>query len=162
MRRRVVLLLALAAAAPAAGCGATNPALIPADRASALQDVVDKIDTACQDGDAPAAQDAVNEADAQINELPASTDRRLRRNLRDWVSQIDDRLDRDCKAAKTPTPTPSATDTPTPTPTAKATPAAPPRATASDGPPAALAACFGVGGILIGAVAAIARGRRRR
>ncbi|MEA2481696.1 MAG: Ca-activated chloride channel [Thermoleophilaceae bacterium] len=57
---------------------------------------------------------------------------------------------------------PSTTDTPTPTPTAKATPAAPPRATASDGPPAALAAGFGVGGILIGVVAGIARGRRRR
>jgi cell division septation protein DedD len=123
MRRRVVLLLALAAAA-LAGCGETNRALIPDDRASALQGVVDKIQSACDDGDLPAARDAINEADAQINELPASTDRRLRRNLRDWVSQVDDRLDRDCKGAKTPTPTPTATETPTPTVTETPTPTA--------------------------------------
>jgi outer membrane murein-binding lipoprotein Lpp len=122
MRRRVLLLLALAiAVASLAGCGETNRALIPDDRASALQDVVDKIDTACHDGDVPAAQDAVNQANAEINELPATTDRKLRRNLRAWVNQVDGRLDRDCKGSETPTATPSATETPTETATPSAT-----------------------------------------
>ena len=61
---------------------------------------------------------------------------------------------------------PSTTDTPTPTPSAAATRAATPSARARDtdeeGPPAALAAGFGVGGILIGVVAGIARRQRRR
>jgi hypothetical protein len=59
---------------------------------------------------------------------------------------------------------PSATDTPTLTPTAAATRTATPSARDrdEDGPPAALAAGFGVGGILLGVIAGIARRRRRR
>lgn len=57
----------------------------------------------------------------------------------------------------TPTPTPS----PTPTPTAVAS-AAPAASSDDDGPPVAAAAVAGVGGILIGAIFAIARRRRRR
>ena len=145
-----MLLLALAAAALAAGCGQTNRALIPADRASALQDVVDQIDSSCSAGNGAAARDAVNQADAQINELPASTDRKLRRNLRAWVSHIDSRLDRDCKGKATPTPTPSetstptATETPTPTPTATSTPT--PTATATPTPTATATATPTTGG----------------
>ena len=131
MRRRVVLLLALAAAVPVAGCGQTNKALIPDDRASALEDVVDQIDTACQTGDVPAAKDAVNQANEQINELPASTSRRLKRNLHDWVEQIDGRLDKDCQAEEKPTATPSETATPTETPTQTATPTETPTETAT-------------------------------
>ncbi|WP_028066269.1 hypothetical protein [Solirubrobacter soli] len=58
------------------------------------------------------------------------------------------------EAAPNATPTP----TPTPTPTATATPAK--RAEASAGPPAAVAAVAGVGGILLGVFAGIARRRR--
>jgi hypothetical protein len=57
----------------------------------------------------------------------------------------------------------STTDTPTPTATPSATPK--PVVRASDeggGPPPSVAAVFGVGGILIGVVAGIARRRRRR
>jgi Ca-activated chloride channel homolog len=59
---------------------------------------------------------------------------------------------------------PSSTDTPTPTPraTRTATPVARARDADDDGPPPALAAGFGVGGILIGVVAGIARRQRRR
>ena len=105
MRRSASLLLALAAAASLAGCGQANKALIPDDRASALQDTVDQIDSACSGGDVAAAQRAVEEANAQINELPAATDRKLRRNLRAWVNQVEGRLDRDCQGAEeSPTP----------------------------------------------------------
>ena len=59
---------------------------------------------------------------------------------------------------------PSTTETPTPTPSAArtATPSARARDIDEDGPSAALAAGFGVGGILIGVVAGIARRQRRR
>jgi hypothetical protein len=59
---------------------------------------------------------------------------------------------------------PSTTDTPTPAPTAARTalPSAGAHDVDEDGPSAALAAGFGVGGILIGVVAGIARRRRRR
>ena len=124
--RRTMLASALVAAALLAGCGTTNQALIPADSATSLQETVDKIDSACSAHDIQAAQSAVDDANAQINELPRSVDRRLKSNMRKWVDQIDQRLDNDCKAEKTPTPTPTetATETPTETPTPTATPTA--------------------------------------
>ena len=136
-----MLASALVAAALLAGCGTTNQALIPADRASALQETVDKIDSACSSHDLQAAQSAVNEANAQIDELPRKVSSRLKTNLHDWVNHIDRRLDNDCKAEETPTPTPTETSTPTPTetatptetptPTETATPTATPTATAT-------------------------------
>jgi membrane-bound lytic murein transglycosylase len=134
--RRTVLAIALVAAALLAGCGQTNPALIPSDRAQALQDTVDKIQSACSDHDVQGAQQAAAEASAQINELPAKVDRRLKRNMRDWVNQIESRLDRDCQAKTTPTPTPTQTETPTPTPTPTATetPTPTPTPTATETP----------------------------
>jgi Ca-activated chloride channel homolog len=59
-----------------------------------------------------------------------------------------------------PNATPSATPTPTATPTAKAAPA--PEPAEDDGPGPAVAAIGGVGGILLGAVAGVARRGRRR
>jgi hypothetical protein len=64
-----------------------------------------------------------------------------------------------------PNVTPAATPTATGTPKAKATATAvatPAGAASDSGPPAALAAVFGVGGILIGVIAGIARRGRRR
>ena len=123
MRRSVLLVLALAAAALMAGCGQSNEALIPDDRATAMQDLVDQIDSACSDGNVPEARRAVQEVDAEINELPSSVDRKLRRNLRSWVNQVEDGLADGCKGAEeTATPTPTETATPTPTETATPTP----------------------------------------
>lgn len=122
LMRRTMLATALVGAALLAGCGKTNTALIPADRASALQDTVNQVQDACNKHDAQAAQSALDEASAQINELPRKVDRRLKANLRDWVNQIERRVDRDCQEEATPTPTPTATETPTPTPTATETP----------------------------------------
>jgi hypothetical protein len=120
--RRTILATALVAAALLAGCGKTNTALIPGDRASSLQDTVNQIQDACNNHDVQAAQSALDEASAQINELPRKVDRQLKANLRDWVNQIERRVDRDCQDEATPTPTPTQTDTPTSTPTATETP----------------------------------------
>jgi outer membrane biosynthesis protein TonB len=134
--RRTTLASALVAAALLAGCGTTNPALIPADRASALQQTIDKIDSACSAHDVQAAQSAIDDANAQINELPRKVSSNLKSNMRDWVNQIERRLDRDCKAEETPTPTPTETATPTetPTPTETATPTETPTPTPTPTP----------------------------
>jgi outer membrane biosynthesis protein TonB len=121
--RRAMLAPALAAAALLAGCGQTNTALIPDDRAQSLQDVLDQVETACTDGDPVAAQRAVDDLSAQVNELPRKVDNRLKRNMRDWVEQVERRLDRDCEPTEeaTPSPTPTETETPEPTETPTAT-----------------------------------------
>jgi outer membrane biosynthesis protein TonB len=145
MRHRLTLALALAAAALAAGCGQDNPRLIPEDRAQALVDIVDQIETACADQDVQAAQAAVDEANAQVSELPRRVDDALQGNMRDWLRQIERRLDRDCKPkeaektpspTETPAPTETPTPTPTPTPTETPTPTATPTATETPAPTA--------------------------
>jgi outer membrane biosynthesis protein TonB len=126
MRLRATLALALAVLM--AGCGQDDAALIPEDRAQALVDTVDRIESACSNEDPIEARSLVNEASAQVNELPRTVDDELRRNLRQWVRQIERRLDRDCEAepeetaTPTETATPEETETPTPEPTETATP----------------------------------------
>jgi hypothetical protein len=109
--RRATLAPALVAVALLAGCGQTNEALIPQDRAQAVLDAVDQVQSACDDHDSQAAQQAVADLSAQVNELPRTVDAKLKRNARQWVVQIQRRVDRDCKAEETPTPTPTPTET---------------------------------------------------
>ena len=124
MRHRVILPLALAAlAAPVAGCGQDNSRnLIPAANAETLVASVDRIEAACADSDVSAARAAVDDAKAQIAELPQRVDDRLEANMSEWLNRIERRLERDCKAEETPTPTPTETAEPTPTETATPTP----------------------------------------
>jgi hypothetical protein len=154
MSRRAAPLLALAAAAVlAAGCGQSNPKLIPQANADQLTASVDEITQACSNGDAQAVHTKVTETETLVNELPRKTDRALRQNIRDWLGQIDSRADRDCKATASPTPTPSETPTPTPSPTETPTPTATesptptPTPTATDTPPAATATPDNGGGV---------------
>jgi outer membrane biosynthesis protein TonB len=121
MPRRATLALGLLlVAAPLAGCGSEDPELIPQTRASALTSTIDEIQSACDDNDTAKAKAAVQAANQQVSELPRRVDTELKRNLRDWLSHIDDRIEQDCKAKETPTP--SATETPTPSPTETPTP----------------------------------------
>jgi outer membrane murein-binding lipoprotein Lpp len=122
--RRAMLAPALVAAALLAGCGQTNTRLIPADRAQELEATLDQVESACAGGEAQEAQSALDDLSAQVNELPRKVEAKLKRNMRDWVSQIERRLERDCKPEETPTPTPTETETPTPTETATPTPTA--------------------------------------
>src|SRR4051812_40811248 len=107
MRHRALLALALASAALAAGCGQDNPRLIPEDRAQALVDTVDQIESACSEEDVIEAQRQVDEARAQITELPRRVDPKLKQNMQDWLDQIQRRLERDCKPEPDETPTPT-------------------------------------------------------
>ncbi len=121
-RRPTLALGLLLVAVPLAGCGSEDPELIPQTRASALTSTIDEIQAACDDNDTAKAKAAIQAANQQVSELPRRVDTDLKRNIRDWLTHIDDRIDNDCKAEETPTPTPSATETPTPSPTETPTP----------------------------------------
>jgi hypothetical protein len=126
MRLRAIL--ALAPVVLIAGCGQDDAALIPEDRAQALVQTVDQVESACANEDPIEARSLVDEAAAQVNELPRAVDDELQRNLRQWVRQIGRRIDSDCEAepeetaTPTETATPEPTETPTPEPTETATP----------------------------------------
>ncbi len=121
-RRPSLALGLLLVAVPLAGCGSEEPELIPQTRASALTSTIDEITAACDDNDTAKAKAAVQAANQQVSELPRRVDGELRRNIRDWLTHIEDRIDRDCKAEETPTATPEPTETPTPEPTETPTP----------------------------------------
>jgi membrane-bound lytic murein transglycosylase len=152
-RRSSLALGLLLAAIPLAGCGKENPELIPQDRASALTSTIDEINSACDAKDTAKAKAAVEAANQQVSELPRAVDAELKRNIRQWLRHIDDRVDQDCAkqeestptaaptATETATPEPTETPTPTPTETATPTPTETPSATPTVEPP-------GDGGVL--------------
>jgi|SRR5215210_5536686 len=136
MSRPLPLGLALAAALLLSACGGSNPKLIPEDRADRLTSTVDQIAQRTSDEDCSGAQSALRRARTEVAELPRRVDRRLRRNLNDWLDQIAGRVPEDCKGSQeeaptatetptetaTPSPTESPTNTPTPSPTSTASP----------------------------------------
>jgi hypothetical protein len=131
MPRSLLLGTALAAALFLTACGGSNPKLIPGDRAQALKDQVDRVAQHVSDQDCPGAQTSLRQARNRVSELPRSVDQKLKNNLNQWLDQIGSRIPDDCKAAKTPTPTPSETPSPTDTPTETATPTKTPTPTPS-------------------------------
>jgi hypothetical protein len=130
--RRASLLVLGTLAALAAGCGQSNPKLIPQSNADSLTKTADAIQAACDNKDRSEARAQVHLAENEIAALPRTVDAKLRTNLSDWVQQISDRIADDCKDAEaTPTPTESPTDTPTETPSATETATSTPTATAT-------------------------------
>ena len=120
--RPLLALGLLLAAAFAAGCGSEDPELIPQTRAAALTETLDEVAAACDAEEPREARAAVAAANQQVSELPRRVDAELRRNLRDWLAHIQDRIQRDCEPEEEETPTPDPTETPTPEPTATPTP----------------------------------------
>jgi outer membrane biosynthesis protein TonB len=134
-----LLAAALAAAAFAtAGCGGTNPALIPQDDADRLTSLVNEAGQASADGECDTARRTVREAEQQLDGLPRATDKDLKANLADWLDHLDSQIAKQCSAepdeTPTPTPTPTETPTPTPTPTPTETPTPTPTPTATPTP----------------------------
>src|SRR4051812_26052192 len=136
MRR--VLPVAILAVAALAGCGQSNPELIPQSNADALTQTADKIDAACGKQDRSEARAQVRLIRREIDALPRKVNARLKENLQAWVEQIESRIPVDCKDEATPTPTPTETETPTDTPAPTDTPTqAPTKAPPQTPPPAA-------------------------
>jgi hypothetical protein len=124
-RRPLLALGLLLVVVPLAGCGGEDPELIPQTSAGALTSTIDEISAACDANDTAKAKAAIQAANQQVSELPRRVDGELKRNIRDWLTHIDGRVDQDCKAEEespTPTPTPTETETPTPSPTETPTP----------------------------------------
>jgi hypothetical protein len=117
MHRLLLLGLALAAALLLTACGGSNPKLIPQDRADSLNQALDDVASRTSDEDCDGADQALQEARNQVNELPAEVDKVLKRNITKWLNHIADEIPKDCKPESTATPTPSATESPTETPT---------------------------------------------
>jgi hypothetical protein len=144
MTRTLLLGLALAAALLLTACGSSNPKLIPQDRADSLNQALDDVASRTDDEDCDGAEQALQEARNQVNELPAEVDKALKRNLTKWLNHIGDQIPKDCKPKSTPTATATATETPTetatetptktPTETPTDTPTATPSATATTTP----------------------------
>ena len=128
MPRLLLLGLALAAALFLTACGATDPKLIPGDRAQRLNDTIDRVAQRVDDEQCSAAKDSLRQARSQVASLPHTVDRKLRDNLNQWLDQIASRIDEDCKPSETPAPTASPTDTPTETPSPTKTPTKTPTA----------------------------------
>jgi predicted small lipoprotein YifL len=143
MRRLPVLVLVVVALA---GCGESNPHLIPQSNAQALTETADKIQAACSNSDRSEARAQIRSAERQIDQLPRAVSSSLKQNLQAWVDRIQSRISADCQAEETATPeptetetpapteTPTETSTPTETPTETATPTATPTATATEAP----------------------------
>jgi predicted small lipoprotein YifL len=121
--------LAVLVVAALAGCGQSNPDLIPQRNAQALQETADKIEQACTDRDRSEARAQIRAAERELDQLPRAVDADLKQNLQDWIDQIDRRVSEDCRAEETATPEP--TETATETPTETATPTATETATAT-------------------------------
>jgi predicted small lipoprotein YifL len=118
MRR---LLLGVLVAAALAGCGQSNPALLPQSNAQALQATADKIQAACTAKDRTEARSQIRSAERQLDQLPRAVDPQLKQNLQDWIDRIQSRITDDCRAEQTATPTPTETATEAPTQTATPT-----------------------------------------
>jgi len=128
--RRLPLLLVLVVAV-LAGCGQSNPDLIPQSNAQALQETADKIQAACTAEDRSEARAQIRSAQRQLDQLPRAVDAKLKQNLEDWITRIQSRITDDCRAEETPTPTATETATPTATETATETATATPSETAT-------------------------------
>src|SRR4051812_35463088 len=135
--RRFFAPLVLVAAVFAAGCGRSNPELIPQSNADALTATADKIQAACDGADRTVARREIRNAQREIAALPSRVSPELRKNLEDWVQQIRDRITADCQGdeeEETPTPTATETETAAPTETATETATAAPTETATEVP----------------------------
>jgi|SRR5688572_10446082 hypothetical protein len=136
MRLRSQLIAAGLSVFVLAGCGSQNDALIPPEDADTLSGLVADAGQASDAGECDSARRAVREAERQLDALPSTTSRRLKRRLNEWLAYLDGEIAKECETAaeETPTATPTPEDTPTATPTA--TPTEEPTATATPTPSA--------------------------
>ena len=137
MRFRSPLLVAGLAALALAGCGEENRSLIPQKNADELTELVGQAGDAAAAGECDRAQRAARAAEAELAGLPRRTDKRLKRNLRDWLEHLDATIAKECEAEPESTATPTATETATPeeteTPEPTPTPSAEPTVTVDPG-----------------------------
>src|ERR671923_2676983 len=100
MRIRSLLLVAGLSALLLAGCGSENDALIPPDDADTLSRLVAEAGDASAAGECDTARRRAREAEQQLDGLPRSVSRQLKRKLRDWLEYLDGKIAEECTAAE--------------------------------------------------------------
>lgn len=96
------------------GCGGSN--LLDGSTASELQETLNTVRTAIDDGRCEEARSAARVGAERVDALPTSVDAELRRRLKEGFDELATRVRTDCK------PTPTTTTEPTPTTTEAAPP----------------------------------------
>jgi hypothetical protein len=115
VRLPLAFLLGVATAALVACGGGSSDKLLSQTSADRLKNDLADIRNALNNQDCQAAEQALQEFNRDLNRLPSSVDRRLRRNLRQGYDKLAERVPIDCeKPATTTTTVPTTTET-TPT-----------------------------------------------
>ena len=135
--RRVLPLVVAATALLVAGCGQSNPELIPQSSAEDMVAAADQITPACEASDRTTVRRQLRVIQREIDGLPRATDASLKKNLQAWADRIEERVTNDCQAEEeeeTPTPEATETATETATPSETATPTQTPEDTPTPEP----------------------------
>jgi hypothetical protein len=99
VRRLPALLLALvlgALSSFALACGQDREGLISSTRASQLQQTLDKVDEYVASGRCEAVDANIDALRREVNDLPGTVDRDLRRRLREGVERLSTQAPEDC------------------------------------------------------------------
>lgn len=88
-----------------AGCGGDRSKLIPADRATALDDALQRVADATAAGRCSDAQSALVSAQDAFSAMPSSVDGRLRTRIADGLKQLAATVPTQCAEQRTPTTT---------------------------------------------------------
>lgn len=121
----VRLLLALVlglAVAVAVGCGSDDSSLIPGADAAGLQDELQAVQSALDDGNCRAASAAANDFERAARGLPTAIDAELRREIRAGAAKLVAEVPADCESNSVPTDTQTTETTETQTTTTTTTP----------------------------------------
>jgi hypothetical protein len=87
----------------AVACGEEQEGLLSAARAENLKEDLDAIDEAVAAGRCNAVDGRLNSLRAEINDLPQSTDRRLRERLETGLANLESQAPEECAAGETDT-----------------------------------------------------------
>lgn len=133
-RRTLALVLAAVAGVGVAGCGTASDDGLTSAQANRLRASINSASANVRDKQCDPARNAADTGAQRVRDLPDSVDPDLQDNLAQGFSRLTDRINAECAADETPTPTPSATETPTetPSPTPTETPTETPSPTPTD------------------------------
>lgn len=141
-RRVISLLSVVILVAVAAGC-ADGSKLLPADRASTLENSLQRVADATGAGDCAAAKQGLADAQAAFAALPRTVDASLRGRIQEGLAQLARTMPAQCRATgqtttppTTSTPTDTATDTNATTTTTTTTTTTAPTTTTTTAPTA--------------------------
>jgi hypothetical protein len=115
VRLPLAFLLGVATAALIACGGGSSDKLLSQTRADLIKKDLANVRNAINQHDCQAAEQALQDLNRDLDRMPSSVDRRLRRNLRQGYNKLAQRVPIDCEAPTTTTETTPTTTETTPT-----------------------------------------------